>query len=193
MKVGLKYIEPGMIEDATFEASRMAEASRRRSPRKSKLAEHFEREGYALEETEYEVLPPRGEHVDLKRALRRVDHAYLGEERAFELPEVGWAPLDGHNAWAIYVLKDDRILLEKTLDDPSTPSFVIEYLLLHELLHLAHLPEAAEGEPEWHTDGFERALAHFPRSQEAEAWLERRLSEELRAKSGRPRRAMRPT
>lgn len=171
----------------------MAETSRRRSPRKSKLAERFEREGYTLEDTEYEVLPPRGAHVDLKRALRRVDHAYLGEEHAFELPEVGWSPLDAHNAWAVYVLKDDRILLEKTLDDPSTPSFVIEYLLLHELLHLAHLPAQGAGEPEWHTDGFEEALAHFPRAQEAEAWLEGRLAEELRAKSSRPPRPLRPT
>ena len=185
MKMGLKYVDPAMIVDATLGASRMTGNSRRRSPRKSKLAEHFEREGYTLEETEYEVLPPRGDHVDLKRALRRVDHGFLGEARAFELPEVAWSPLDAHNAWAVYVLKDDRILLEKTLDDPATPAFVIDYLLLHELLHLANLPSEGGGEPEWHTDGFERQLARFPRAVEAEAWLERRLADELRRKSAR--------
>jgi predicted metal-dependent hydrolase len=171
----------------------MRENSRRGSPRKSKLAEHFEREGYTLEETEYEVLPARGAHVDLMRALRRVDRGYFGQSRAFDLPQVAWSPLDAHNAWAVYVLKDDRILLEKTLDDPLTPPYVIDYLLLHELLHLFHLPAEGAGEPEWHTDRFEEELAKFPRAREAEAWLERRLAEELRRKTGRSARGLRST
>ena len=167
----------------------MADSSRRRSPRKSKLAERFERAGYTLEETEYEFLPARGEHFDLRRFLQRIDRAYLGGDRPFELPEVAWSPLDSHNAWAVYVLKDDTILLEKALDDPTVPAFVIEYLLLHELLHLAHLPSEDGGEPEWHTASFEKELAKFPRADEAERWLERRLTEELRAKSSRSHRA----
>lgn len=167
----------------------MADVKRRRSPRKSKLAEHFEREGYRLEETEYEVLPPRGEHFDLRRLLQRLDRVYLGEDRPFALPRVAWSPLDAHNAWAVYVLKDDRILLEKTLDESSTPAFVIEYLLLHELLHLAHLPSEDGEEPEWHTEGFEQELAKFPRAQEAEKWLERHLQAELRAKASRAARS----
>jgi len=167
----------------------MADVKRRRSPRKSKLAEHFEREGYTLEDTEYKVLPPRGEHFDLRRLLQRIDRVYLGADRPFDLPRVAWSPLDGHNAWAVYVLKDDRILLEKTLDEAATPPFVIEYLLLHELLHLAHLPAEAGEEPEWHTEGFEQELAKFPRAQEAEKWLERRLDEELRAKATRSARS----
>jgi len=167
----------------------MAQPKGRPSPRKSKLAEQFERAGYALEDTEYEVLPPRGEHFDLRRILARVDRAYFGADRPFDLPAVAWAPLDAHNAWAVYVLKDDQILVEKSLDGPETPAFVIEYLLMHELLHLVHLPTEAEGDPEWHTETFEGELARFAKGADAEGWLDRRLSTELRAKSARAARA----
>jgi predicted metal-dependent hydrolase len=178
-----------MIEDAAIEASSMAKNKPRRSPRKSKLAERFEKAGYALEETEYESIPPRGAHFDLRRLLTRVDRAYFGGNRPFALPEVAWAPLDAHNAWAVYVIKDDRILIEKSLDDPETPPFVIEYLLMHELLHLVHLPSEADGEAEWHTETFEGELSTFEKGGDAERWLDRRLGKELRAKA---RRAPRP-
>jgi predicted metal-dependent hydrolase len=177
-----------MIEDAATEASRMAQTRHRKSPRKSKLAEQFEAEGFALEDTEYEVLAPRGEHFDLRRLLARVDRAYFGANRPFTLPEVGWAPLDAHNAWAVYVLKDDRILIEKSLDTAETPAFVIEYLLMHEMLHLVHPPDDLEGEPEWHNEPFEASIARFERGEEAERWLDRRLDAELRSKRRRAAR-----
>jgi hypothetical protein len=166
----------------------MARGTHRKSPRKSKLAEQFEEAGFALEETEYEVHAPRGEHFDLRRLLARVDRAHFGGDRPFDLPDVGWAPLDAHNAWAIYVLKDDRILVERSLDDEATPAFVLEYLLLHEMLHLMHPPDDLEGSQEWHTETFEEAVARFAQADEAEAWLDRRLAAELRTKRARASR-----
>lgn len=166
----------------------MAKGTHRKSPRKSKLAEQFEEAGFALEDTQYEVDPPRGDHFDLRRLLARVDRAHFGGDRPFDRPDVAWAPLDAHNAWAIYVLKDDRILVERSLDDADTPAFVIEYLLLHEMLHLVHPPADLEGDQEWHTETFETAVARFERAEEAEAWLDRRLAAELRAKRAVARR-----
>ncbi len=166
----------------------MSQHKPRKSPRKSKLAEQFEDQGFSLEETEYEVLAARGDHFDLRRLLARVDRGYFGADRPFSLPDVGWAPLDAHNAWAVYVLKDDRILIEKSLDSADTPAFVIEYLLMHEMLHLVHPPDDLEGEPEWHNEPFEESIARFERGGEAEKWLDRRLDSELRAKNrGRTR------
>jgi hypothetical protein len=187
MKGGMKYLDPAMIEDATLEASSMAENRPRKSPRKSKLAEQFEEAGFALEDTKYRVIAPRGEHFDLRRLLARVDRAYFGADRPFALPDVAWAPLDAHNAWAVYVIKDDRILVEKSLDDGKTPAFVIEYLLMHEMLHLVHPPDDLDGEPEWHSEPFEAAIERFKRGDDAEKWLDRRLAAELKAKRARRR------
>ena len=166
----------------------MSQNRPRKSPRKSKLAEQFEEAGFALEDTEYEVLAPRGDHYDLRRLLARVDRAYFGGDRPFDLPDVAWAPLDAHNAWAVYVLKDDRILVEKSLDDGETPAYVIEYLLVHEMLHLFHPPDDLDGEPEWHNAPFEASIERFKRGDEAEKWLDRRLEAELRAKRVRKSR-----
>jgi hypothetical protein len=188
VKGALKYHDPAMIVDATSGASSMPGKRHGRSPRKSKLAEQFEEAGFALEDTQYEVLPPRGEHFDLRRLLARVDRTYFGGDRPFDLPDVAWAPLDAHNAWAVYVLKDDRILVEKSLDHGATPAFVIEYLLMHEMLHLLHPPEDLDAEPEWHGATFEASIEAFERGDDAEAWLDRRLGEEQAAKRARRRR-----
>ncbi|HEX9710798.1 MAG TPA: hypothetical protein VGB42_12640 [Candidatus Thermoplasmatota archaeon] len=141
-------------------------------PRKSKLAEQFEGDGFALEETEYEYLDPRGARHDLRALLRRVDRAFLGADRPFELPQVAWADLRAHNAWALYVIRDDVILVEKSLDAETTPRAVLRYLLLHELLHIAHPPDGGGSQGDWHTAEHEAALADFPGADEAEAWLE---------------------
>lgn len=141
-------------------------------PRKSKLAEQFEGDGFEVEDTDYELLPPRGEHFDLRDLLRRVDRAYLGGDRPFQLPDVAWGDLRAHNAWALYVIRDDVILVEKSLDAVATPREVLRYLLLHELLHLAHPPDSGGSQTDWHTPEYEAALSRFPGAEEAEAWLE---------------------
>jgi hypothetical protein len=154
-------------------------------PRKSKLAEQFEGDGFALEDTEYEVLPPKGVHFDLRVLLRKVDRAFLGADRPFELPQVAWSDLRAHNAWAVYVIRDDTILVEKSLDADSTPREVLRYLLLHELLHLAHPPSTGGGQADWHTPEYETAIARFPAAAEVEAWLDAAARRERDARPSR--------
>jgi hypothetical protein len=144
------------------------------------LGERFAKEGIPLEQTRYEILPPLGDHVDLLIPYHRVLRRYAPDLKVAVLPRVGWSPLDEHNAWALYALLDDAVLVDKSLDDPSTPMFVIEYLILHELLHMAFPPEESSEQDGWHTDAFERAIAAFPQAEEAEAWLDARLNGEVR-------------
>lgn len=154
-------------------------------PRKSKLAEQFEGDGFELEATDYELIPARGAHFDLRDLLRRVDRAFLGADRPFQLPEVAWSDLHAHNAWALYVVRDDVILVEKSLDAETTPRDVLRYLLLHELLHLAHPPDSGGSQTDWHTPEYEAALARFPAAGEAEAWLD---ASARRERGARPHR-----
>jgi hypothetical protein len=151
-----------------------------RKPRRGSLGERFQKEGIPLEQTRYQILPPLGDHIDLLVHYRRVLRRYLPDMDGRRLPRVGWSPLDHHNAWALYGLLDDAILIEKSLDDPATPPFVVEYLILHELLHLRHPPDEGSDQAGWHTAAFERAIAAFPHGQEAEEWLDSRLEAELR-------------
>jgi len=178
-----------MIEDATVEASEMSVRDYRPSPRKTKMAEQFEREGFVLEDTDYHYLAAKGDQFDLRRVLARVDRAYFGADRPFDLPRVAWGDLDAHNAWALYVVRDDVIVVEKALDSEATPSFVLDYLLLHELLHLANPPKEGGDQDDWHTESFEAGVEAFPRAEEAEAWLDKRAMDEHRARRGGARGA----
>lgn len=154
-------------------------------PRKSKLAEHFEGDGFVLEDTEYDISPPRGAHFDLRALLRKVDRMFMGADRPFVLPQVAWADLRAHNAWALYVIRDDIILVERSLDAEGTPREVLRYLLLHELLHLAHPPSEGGADPDWHTPEYEAALERFPAAGEAEAWLDAAARREREARPAR--------
>ncbi len=151
----------------------------RRKPRKGSLGEALTRAGFDLEETEYPVLPARGRFHDLFARLLEVRDAFLPALPASKLPAVGWCDLDRENAWALFALLDDVILVDKALDRQSTPPYVIEYLLLHELLHLLHAPDEGGEQEDWHGAAFDEEERAFPRAQEAEAWLDRRAAGQL--------------
>jgi len=153
----------------------------RRKPRRGSLGETLSKAGFDLERTEYPVLPAQGAFHDLFARLLEVRDAFMPDLPASRLPSVAWSDLERENAWALFALLDDVILVDRSLDRQSTPAFVIEYLLHHELLHLLHAPEEDGEQEDWHSAAFDAKERAFPRAAEAEAWLDRRAAAQLAA------------
>lgn len=161
----------------------------RQKPRKGSLGQALQRAGFDLEQTQYPVFAPRGRFHDLFERLLEVRDAFLPAFPVARLPSVGWSDLDGENAWALFALLEDVILVDRALDQPSTPAFVIDYLLLHELLHVLHAPDEGGEQDDWHGAAFDREERAFPRAARAEAWLDRRAATQLAGLRARPSRA----
>ena len=117
-----------------------------------------------------ELGPPRGRVYDLGAIFDELNAEHFGG--AVDRPRIGWTLRDGWRTHGHYDAAHGTIALSRTLDAPTTPRFVVEFILYHEMLHIA-IPAELRGGKRWHhTRAFRAAEASFPRMREAVAWLE---------------------
>jgi hypothetical protein len=114
--------------------------------------------------------PPAGRVFDLERTFDRLNDEYFGGR--LSRPTLGWTLQDAWRTHGHYDPAHETIVLSRNLDDPGTPPFVVDFVMYHEMLHVAMPAERRDGRHMHHTSAFRRAEAHFPGMKEAVAWLE---------------------
>lgn len=118
-----------------------------------------------------ELGPPRGRVYDLEAMFAELNGRYF--DGGLERPRLGWTLRDGWRTHGHYDSAHDSIALSRTLDDERVPRFVVEFVLFHEMLHVAIPSQVRDGKRFHHTPEFRSAEARFPRFREAVAWLEK--------------------
>jgi hypothetical protein len=68
------------------------------------------------------------------------------------------------------------IVISKSLDDKKVPRFVVEFVVYHEILHIKHPTQYANGRRYVHTPIFKRDEENFAFFEEAENWIEKNVS-----------------
>jgi hypothetical protein len=58
------------------------------------------------------------------------------------------------------------------LDSAAVPKFVVEYVLFHEMLHIAHPAKHKNGRRYHHTPAFRRDERRFAHFHAAEKWID---------------------
>ena len=119
----------------------------------------------------------RGAWVDLGDSFRRVNRDYF--DGALPAPHLAWSRRIRRQEFGRYEAPGDTVWLNPVLDDARLPSFVIDFVVYHELLHKALGVRVHAGRRQVHTAAFRKAERRFARFAEAEASL-KRLSERLR-------------
>lgn len=114
--------------------------------------------------------PPAGRVYDLEAIFERLNAAYFAG--ALERPRLGWTLRDSWRTHGHFDPAHRAIALSRSLDDPATPPFVVEFVLFHEMLHAAMPAEVRDGKHRHHTSAFRAAESRFPLMREAVAWLE---------------------
>jgi hypothetical protein len=79
---------------------------------------------------------PRGRHFDLENLFDRLNVAYF--ERRLQRPNIGWSKRIWRRQFGCYDPGPNQILLNRRMDRPGVPSYVVEYVLFHEMLHVKH-------------------------------------------------------
>lgn len=102
------------------------------------------------------LLPPQGESHDLQRIYDRLNHEYFGGE--LQVKALGWSLQGSRRQLGHWDPAHQAIVLDRRLDLPAVPEYVVAYVLFHEMLH-AHLGEEENG-------GL--FLVHHPRFRAAE-------------------------
>ncbi len=114
--------------------------------------------------------PAAGRVFDLERTFDRLNDQYFGGR--LSKPRLGWTLQDAWRTHGHYDPAHDTIVLSRNLDDRGTPPFVVDFVMYHEMLHVAMPAERRDGRHLHHTAAFRRAESHFPGMTEAVAWLE---------------------
>jgi hypothetical protein len=79
---------------------------------------------------------PQGKHYDLAFLFDHLNQKYF--ENLLERPHIGWSARAWRRQFGCYDPGPNQILLNRRMDVPGVPQFVVEYVLYHEMLHVKH-------------------------------------------------------
>lgn len=113
---------------------------------------------------------PAGRVFDLDEMFDRINDEFF--EGGVTRPRLGWTLRDSWRTHGHYDPAHGTIAISRSLDTPETPAYVVEFVLYHEMLHVAMPAEIRDGRHMHHTARFRRAEAAHPRMADAVAWLE---------------------
>lgn len=78
----------------------------------------------------------QGRHHDLAALFDRINKEYFRGE--LQRPHVGWSMRSWRRQFGSYDPGPNQIVLNRRMDQPGIPQFVVEYVLYHEMLHVKH-------------------------------------------------------
>lgn len=121
----------------------------------------------------------KGRAFDLNRVFEKVNREYF--DGKMEKPSCHWNQTLTLAKFGHYQPSRDRVMISVTLDDENIPTFVVEFVMYHELLHKKHGAKWGNGKRYVHTKAFKEEERKFRYFKEAEAYLQR-LAKKQRAK-----------
>jgi hypothetical protein len=79
---------------------------------------------------------PQGRQYDLLSLFAKLNEKYFFG--ALERPHIGWSTRGWRRQFGCYDPGPNQILLNRRMDQPGIPQYVVEYVLYHEMLHVKH-------------------------------------------------------
>ena len=114
-----------------------------------------------------------GTHCDLVQLFHQVNRKYF--QGRIPPPRFTWSSRLTFRKFGHYQYDTDTVMLSASLDQPSVPAYVLEYVMYHELLHKLLGYHEKSGRRYAHTAAFIEKEAEFPRLEQAQHYL-RKLS-----------------
>jgi len=125
------------------------------------------------------VTGTKGEVYDLDEIFDSLNFWYFGGRIA--RPTLTWSPRKSFHILGHHDSTHDTISISKSLDSEVVPRFVVEYVVFHEMLHIAHPAVHQNGRRYHHTPAFRRDERRFPLYHEAEKWIDENVGRLKRA------------
>lgn len=111
----------------------------------------------------------KGEFFDLDGVFEKINQIYFGNR--IEKPELSWSARKTFRILGHHDPAHKAIIISRTLDAPDVPKFVVEYVMFHEMLHVALPTEHVNGRRLNHTPKFRQEERKFLYYNEAESWI----------------------
>lgn len=114
---------------------------------------------------------PQGRHFDLSTLFDLLNEKYFAGILA--RPHLGWSKRTWRRQFGCYDPGPNQILLNRRMDHPAVPQFVVEYVLFHEMLHVKHPTRRSGCTLVSHSREFRAEEKLFPDFDRARRFLDR--------------------
>jgi predicted metal-dependent hydrolase len=114
---------------------------------------------------------PVGVHHDLAPLFDRLNRRYF--EDAMPRPRLGWSTRAWRTQLGCFDPALNQIVINRQLDRPTVPEYVVAYVLYHEMLHQKHPMRFARCRRESHSAQFRSAEKRFADYHRAMKFLKR--------------------
>lgn len=119
------------------------------------------------------VTTSKGSVYDLDEIFARLNETYF--RNAVPKPALTWSAKKTFRILGHHDATHDHITISRSLDSASVPLYVVEYVVFHEMLHIAHPTRHVNGRRYNHTPAFKNDERKFAYFEEAERWIERNV------------------
>lgn len=125
------------------------------------------------------VTTSKGDVYDLDEMFAALNERYFGGW--IRKPTLTWSAKKTYRILGHHDATHDTVAISKSLDSKKVPQFVVEYVVFHEMLHIAHPTKNINGRRYHHTPEFKKDERRFEHYSEAESWIEQNVSRLRRA------------
>ena len=119
------------------------------------------------------VTPPRGEVYDLDIIFDSLNERYFRSR--LPKPVLSWSANKTYRMLGHHDSTHETIVISRSLDNATVPKHVVEYVLFHEMLHVAHPTVHHNGRRYNHTPAFRADEQKFEHYERAERWIEQNV------------------
>lgn len=116
-------------------------------------------------------LHPAGRRFDMNAMFDDLNGRFFAG--ALRKPHLGWSTRSWRRQFGSYDPGPDQILLNKRMDRPEVPRYVVEYVLYHEMLHVKHPTRKSGCTLLSHSPEFRAEEKLFPEFERARRALDR--------------------
>jgi SprT-like family len=106
------------------------------------------------------MLPTPGRHHNLQEIFHALNHRFFHDQ----LPpsRLGWSRKDSRRVLGHYDSGHATIIINRKLDSPAVPGYLVEYVVYHEMLHMRFPVERRGQRRVIHSREFHEAERQFP-------------------------------
>ncbi len=129
------------------------------------------------------ITTSKGTVYDLDKIFDSVNYGYFGG--SIPKPTLTWSSRKTYRILGHHDATHKTIVISKSLDSPTVPKFIVEYIVFHEMLHIYPPAKINNDRRYHHTPTFRRNERKFKYYEEAEKWIEknvRKLKREAKKK-----------
>lgn len=139
-----------------------------KTPQSRELSVHF----HSVKANPTHENHTRGRYYDLEKVFTACNQRNFGGKMA--RPKViHWSPRVNHSTMGSYNINEDILMINRGLDRPDVPAYVLDFVMYHELLHKALGIKTSGSRKMAHTKEFRELEQSHPDYERAQSFIQK--------------------